>query len=100
MRGQTCHCENPDSARFCIECATPFRLRCTSCGAENPQRAKFCAQCSKALVAMTAGSQVVFRPDSSSTAGKSEVDSILDDPERKNITALFADDGTDGGPRP
>src|ERR1700729_3940639 len=91
MRSQSCHSENPDTARFCIECAMPFALRCTSCGAENPQRAKFCAQCSKALVAMTAGSQVVFRPDSSSIAAESEVDSMLDDAERKNITALFAD---------
>ena len=91
MRCQTCHCENPDAARFCMECATPFALRCPSCGTENPQRAKFCAQCSKALVAMTAASHVVFRPDGSSIAAKSEVDSILDDAERKNITALFAD---------
>ncbi|HEV8717490.1 MAG TPA: AAA family ATPase, partial [Candidatus Binatia bacterium] len=40
-----CGYENPDGAKFCIECRAPFKNRCPSCEHENPPRAKFCAEC-------------------------------------------------------
>jgi class 3 adenylate cyclase/predicted ATPase len=91
MQCSMCKVENPDTARFCIECATLFSLRCPSCGAENPQRAKFCAQCSKAIAAPKAGSQHTFRPDNSAIQVTGDFDTTPADGERKTVTALFAD---------
>jgi hypothetical protein len=40
MRCPSCECENPEGAKFCIECASPLKNRCPSCGFENLARAK------------------------------------------------------------
>src|SRR5215475_14522140 len=50
MQCAQCGEANPDHAKFCIECGTPFAARCPACAAENPARAKFCASCGTALV--------------------------------------------------
>ena len=86
-----CGIENPDSAKFCIECATPFARKCPSCGAENPPRAKFCAQCSTAIDVPKGGSSVARQPDATVVNVNREVDSVPADGERKTVTALFAD---------
>jgi hypothetical protein len=91
MQCSMCKVENSDTARFCIECATPFALKCPSCGCENPQRAKFCAQCSKALKATKAGSKVALQLENSTIRGASEIDLTIAEGERKTVTALFAD---------
>src|SRR5215510_8492271 len=49
MRCLSCGSENPDGAKFCIECAAPLRKQCPSCGAENLPRAKFCGECATPL---------------------------------------------------
>src|SRR5262249_36635669 len=51
MRCSKCGAENPDRAKFCVECALPFLRRCPSCSAENPPNAKFCLECAKPLEA-------------------------------------------------
>src|SRR5438128_1143650 len=51
MRCLSCGSENPDGAKFCIECAAPLRQRCPRCGAENLPRAKFCGECATPLSA-------------------------------------------------
>ena len=86
-----CGIENPDSAKFCIECATPFARKCPSCGAENPPRAKFCAQCSTALETPKGGSHTAARPSHSAVRVTGETDSVPAEGERKTVTALFAD---------
>src|SRR6266478_2210581 len=53
MRCQNCSAENPQGAKFCIQCATPFSHRCQKCSFENPSEAKFCAQCAAPLDAAT-----------------------------------------------
>ena len=98
MRCAKCEAENPDNARFCVECAAPFAQRCPSCHAENPASAKFCSQCASAL---NAGAPARPRPPSqthprgtsdirvtANTGG--DVDTSIDG-ERKTVTALFAD---------
>src|SRR5713101_1626213 len=45
MQCASCGSENPEGAKFCIECAAPLKKRCPSCGADNLPRAKFCAEC-------------------------------------------------------
>src|SRR6266542_5213794 len=49
MQCTSCGSDNPEEARFCIECAAPLKKRCPSCGAENLPRAKFCAECATPL---------------------------------------------------
>ena len=43
-----CGAENPDNARFCINCGTGLASACPSCGNENPPGANFCANCGAA----------------------------------------------------
>src|SRR5216684_4223201 len=54
MHCASCGAENPEGAKFCIECAAPLRKRCPSCGAENLPRAKFCGECATLLSAPVA----------------------------------------------
>src|SRR6266849_1927960 len=49
MRCPSCSSENPQGAKFCIDCAAPFGNRCPKCGFDNPARAKFCAECATPL---------------------------------------------------
>ena len=96
MRCQSCKADNPDGAKFCIECGSPLQLRCPQCGADTLPRAKFCAECGTPLSGQPAvpaaphlQSPVTYTPGhlvekilTSKTA--------LDD-ERKQVTVLFAD---------
>jgi class 3 adenylate cyclase len=78
MRCQNCSAENPQGAKFCIQCATPFPHRCQKCGFENPSEARFCAQCAAPLEAA-----VPIRP-------ATEPHDPLTG-ERRHLTVLFCD---------
>ena len=93
MRCQNCSAENPQGAKFCVQCATPFRRLCQKCGSENPPEARFCAQCATSLT----GDQI-GQPSKVAGPGSSGIRVTLDNPEsqaldgeRKTVTALFAD---------
>src|SRR5262245_10598767 len=108
-----CGCENPDGAKFCIECGTPLKNRCPSCKQENLPRAKFCAECGTPLAQQSAGassqlpsansqhpthstqSPVSYTPRHLAERIRAEREAMearaLPDGERKTITALFAD---------
>lgn len=48
MRCPSCHADNPDRAKFCLECGAklaPAVQACPQCGAELPVGAKFCLEC-------------------------------------------------------
>ena len=45
MKCPRCHHENPDDAKFCIECACPMEFHCPNCGAITPASGKFCKEC-------------------------------------------------------
>ncbi|MGD9041956.1 MAG: adenylate/guanylate cyclase domain-containing protein, partial [Desulfobacteraceae bacterium] len=45
MKCQKCEFENPDDAKFCIECASPMEFHCPNCGAITPATGKFCKEC-------------------------------------------------------
>ena len=51
MQCPQCHTENPDDAKFCMNCATPLALVCSECGTELPPRAKFCVNCATPVAA-------------------------------------------------
>src|SRR6266478_1279795 len=78
MRCQNCSAENPQGAKFCIQCATPFSHRCQKCGFENPSEAKFCAQCAAPLDAATP-----IRAESEASDGLTG--------GRRHLTVLFCD---------
>jgi class 3 adenylate cyclase/ribosomal protein L40E len=79
MRCSKCGAENPDRAKFCESCASPFTRRCLSCGSENSPTAKFCIECAKPLEAETAPAE----PSASSRRGEGG--------ERRHLTVLFSD---------
>ena len=78
MRCQNCSAENPQGAKFCIRCATPFSHRCQKCGFENPSEARFCAQCAAPLDAAAP-----IRAESEASDGLRG--------ERRHLTVLFCD---------
>jgi len=88
MRCSKCGAENPDGAKFCIECASPFARRCSSCGKENPPRAKFCLECSKPIDSAPADTRETLR---SSVRVSTVADGAHLEGERKTVTALFVD---------
>ena len=55
MNCPSCGCENPDSAKFCGDCATPLSASvvCAACGTENPRNQRFCHECAGPLSAST-----------------------------------------------
>ena len=120
MRCSNCHTDNPDRAKFCIECGTALQNRCANCSFDNLARAKFCAECGSPL---TRASQTAQTPDQNEADTADPVDPANPQPpipspstytpphsaeriraeqaaleargvvdgERKTITALFAD---------
>ena len=45
-----CRHDNPDRAKFCLECGHRFAAACPQCGTELPPGAKFCLECGHRLV--------------------------------------------------
>ena len=78
MRCQNCSAENPQGAKFCIQCGNPFQRLCQKCGFGNPPEARFCAQCGAPLET-TALLRAVAEPHDSLTG------------ERRHLTVLFCD---------
>jgi class 3 adenylate cyclase/tetratricopeptide (TPR) repeat protein len=91
--------------KFCIECATPLKKRCSQCGFENPPQAKFCGECAALLTGrppVGTPSPLTPSPPPASYTPQHLADRIRAeqatleargsaDGERKTITALFAD---------
>jgi class 3 adenylate cyclase len=44
MKCTKCQTENPDGAKFCIECSAPMEFLCPKCGAKTPPSGKFCME--------------------------------------------------------
>jgi class 3 adenylate cyclase len=92
MRCSKCGVDNPERAKFCIECASPFARRCSSCNAENPATAKFCLECASSLIATAAQPSNPVMPDSGGIRIEDSASAPGDvEGERKTVTALFAD---------
>lgn len=45
MECPKCQHQNPDDAKFCMECGTKLENVCSQCGAKLPPGAKFCMEC-------------------------------------------------------
>jgi len=97
MLCSNCGADNPEAAKFCIECASPFPRRCPSCGTANPPQAKFCAQCATHLSGRASPASATAPPvrprqnvEVNLALTENKTDGQLDG-ERKTVTALFAD---------
>ncbi|HJX41693.1 MAG TPA: adenylate/guanylate cyclase domain-containing protein, partial [Anaerolineales bacterium] len=44
-----CSAQNPETARFCMQCGRAMLQVCPNCSAENPPQANFCGSCGQAL---------------------------------------------------
>ncbi len=49
MKCPKCQHENPEDAKFCIECANPMEFHCPKCGVITPATGKFCKECGHQL---------------------------------------------------
>ncbi|MBW1787024.1 MAG: zinc ribbon domain-containing protein, partial [Deltaproteobacteria bacterium] len=49
MKCPKCQFQNPEGAKFCVECGNKFEIPCPSCGFGNSASFKFCAQCGQNL---------------------------------------------------
>ncbi len=45
MKCPKCQFENPESAKFCVECGEKLERKCQKCGFSNSPGFKFCAEC-------------------------------------------------------
>jgi class 3 adenylate cyclase/tetratricopeptide (TPR) repeat protein len=89
MRCPSCHCENPENARFCIECGAAFERRCLKCGFDHLPRAKFCSQCGSSFTEpATAETSSV---STTNVAANGAPRRIEQDGERRHLTVLFCD---------
>ena len=95
MKCLKCQAENPDKAKFCIECGIPMEFRCPKCGAKTPPEGKFCMECGHDLQKTKETSPST---DSSPTTisgkrpeGKINQASTEPEGERKYVTVLFSD---------
>src|SRR5262249_35191628 len=84
MQCTSCGTENPESAKFCIECAAPLQKRCPSCGAENLPRAKFCSECAIPLARQPASVPPAAATIPPLVPARAEA-------ERRQLTVMFCD---------
>src|SRR5262245_13251188 len=89
MRCSKCGAENPDRAKFCEGCASPFTRRCTSCQPENSRNAKLCIECAKPLQSAGGKSRRTSAGTSPIQVSAENPDASLEG-ERKTLTTLFS----------
>src|SRR5687767_7138509 len=99
MRCPQCQHENPEHAKFCLECGTRLTLTCGQCSTELPPNAKFCLECGHPVGARP--TTPAAPPTSRFTSPQSYTPQHLAERiissrgalegERKQVTVLFAD---------
>jgi len=95
MKCAHCHHENPEDAKFCIECASPMEFHCPNCGAITPASGNFCKECAYDIRKPKESPPIDLDQPQSYTP-KFLADKILTsrssiEGERKLVTVLFAD---------
>ena len=101
MKCPKCQFENPEGAKFCVECGAKFELTCPSCGFANAQSFKFCAECGYKLILPSGPSPKELSFDErldkiQRYLPKGLTDKILSqrdkiEGERKQVTVMFCD---------
>jgi class 3 adenylate cyclase/tetratricopeptide (TPR) repeat protein len=75
-----CGTENPERARFCMSCGTPFERRCSNCDEPLPPEARFCLACGTPVEGAAPAPPPRAAPAPAVPAE-----------ERRQVTVLFAD---------
>ena len=113
MKCTKCGCENPERAKFCLECGAALSAGCATCGTELPPSARFCLECGTAVAQAGVGpASGALGPDSAASARRTPAAAASLPPrartpghladkirqarasiegERKQVTVLFAD---------
>ena len=86
MHCPQCHTENPENARFCLQCGAQLAVTCSSCGTELPPDARFCFHCGTALA--DSSTPAITEPPRPSVPPPPLVEAAED---RRLVTVLFAD---------
>jgi class 3 adenylate cyclase/tetratricopeptide (TPR) repeat protein len=98
-----CRHDNPDRAKFCLECGARLQRACPQCGTELPPGAKFCLECGHRVTPEepAAEAPAPTRPADygsrlAAYTPKHLADKILKsrsalEGERRQVTVLFAD---------
>ncbi len=94
MRCPHCQTDNPDKAKFCLNCGTPLANKCANCQSELPAGARFCMNCGQPVsAASTPVEEERFKRVAAATpeplAQKMKAAHLAG--ERKIVTCLFAD---------
>jgi len=63
MECPACTTENPEGAKFCLNCGAKMILTCTECGTELPPGAKFCHECGAQVFDTAADPEVGITSD-------------------------------------
>ncbi|HEY8151949.1 MAG TPA: adenylate/guanylate cyclase domain-containing protein, partial [Vicinamibacteria bacterium] len=101
----SCRHDNPERAKFCLECGQRLAAACPQCGTELPPAAKFCLECGHRLGAVEAGPVAApavalpgedFHARLASYTPKHLAEKILTsrsaiEGERRQVTVLFTD---------
>ena len=97
MKCPQCQHDNPQQAKFCLDCGARFALSCVNCGTELPADAKFYLECGQQLTQSDGtGTEVTPKYASPETyTPKYLAERILTskaslEGERKQVTVLFA----------
>src|SRR5712691_1636727 len=102
MRCASCGFENPEGAKFCIECGGAVKHSCPSCGFDNLPQAKFCADCGTTLGAAGTPSPAQSRTrkgaqrprratQSARPPATARSRSASPEAERRQLTVMFCD---------
>src|SRR5215831_10330227 len=96
-----CRHENPDRAKFCLECGARLSPSCPQCGTELPAGAKFCLECGHRITGTAESAPAEPAPRGLETrlaayTPKHLAEKILKsrsalEGERRQVTVLFAD---------
>src|SRR4051794_2118858 len=99
MQCPACSQDNPDRAKFCVECGARLALTCAQCASELPPGAKFCPECGQPASARPAApappppgrfaSPETYTPQHLAERIISSRGAL--EGERKQVTVLFAD---------
>jgi class 3 adenylate cyclase/predicted ATPase len=91
MRCGSCGFENPEGARFCIECGGAVKHSCPSCGLDNLPHAKFCADCGTSLGAAGKPPAARRRSRKGTTGARKARYPAAPEAERRQLTVMFCD---------
>lgn len=88
-----CNADNPDLAKFCLNCGKPLEAHCANCHAKLAALARFCSQCGQPVNTTTPTDAArLLRLAATTPAPLAEkIRTVRLAGERKQVTVVFAD---------